>query len=259
MSAFLFAWLVLAHVIADFPLQTNWIFKVRMEKSWGNLLHGSLFGIVVLIMLLGLYFGLTGMNFRARPDVRMWLVFAVIILWLSHVLIDTIKVWLTKKYGFEGFALFAADQGAHLAVVYAVCRWYGTLGPGDSAGNAATAFVLLFMGIVVSGSAGVILCTYVAKAMFSEVYLPVLNPFLKYSGMTERMAGTVFVFLALLFNPLWFLAVPLAYTPRWVMLRHFQNTGKDSRGLGRTGLATSFVTGILSALFFGFLALEFLR
>ncbi|PKP54950.1 DUF3307 domain-containing protein, partial [Candidatus Atribacteria bacterium HGW-Atribacteria-1] len=35
----LFCRLLLAHIIADFPLQTNQIFKVKTNTEWGVLIH----------------------------------------------------------------------------------------------------------------------------------------------------------------------------------------------------------------------------
>ncbi len=46
----LFWRLLLAHVIADFPLQTDAVFAIKKEKRWGVFLHGTIFGLVAILL-----------------------------------------------------------------------------------------------------------------------------------------------------------------------------------------------------------------
>ena len=89
--------LLLAHVLADFTLQTNWI-NARKRHPAGLLLHGA---IVLLTAHLTL-----GQSFAP----------ALVALTLAHVAIDAIKTW----GGFRNLTAFALDQGAHGATLIAV-------------------------------------------------------------------------------------------------------------------------------------------
>jgi hypothetical protein len=125
------AWLVLAHLVADFVLQTGSIAHAKSSHGWRALRGLAAHGLIVALCLVpvGLAFGGPGW----------W--FAVVVA-VSHVVIDRTKVVLTRRAAaaalreahgrHEGAqpdehlgrawtprpaALFLADQLAHLVVV----------------------------------------------------------------------------------------------------------------------------------------------
>ena len=119
----LLAWLIVAHLAADFVLQTDGIARGKTARgrrgTTALLTHGSI--VAVCLVPAGLAFGPPG-----------WIFLAVSA--LSHVAIDRVKIDLTRRvpdgasqdqveaglgpaWSFVPAALFALDQFAHLAVL----------------------------------------------------------------------------------------------------------------------------------------------
>jgi hypothetical protein len=141
------AWLVLAHLAADFVLQTGRIARAKSSHgsraAWGLLAHGLIVAICSAPM--GLAFGAPGWGFVA-------------IVGVSHVAVDRTKVVLTRRaaasalaeahHRHEGpqppehlgrawtprpAALFLLDQVAHLAMIgfaWALIPPFAALQPG---------------------------------------------------------------------------------------------------------------------------------
>lgn len=174
------AWLVLAHLVADFVLQSGRIASAKSSHGSRALVGLAAHGLVVTlcVMPVGFAWGERGWWF-------------VLLTGLSHVLIDRTKVVLTRRAAagalreaherHEGpqpaehlgrawtprpAALFLADQGAHLAVAAggwavllagvpfapgwtsSVERWLGGWDRGAVHGVVSTGVVLLALAIV---------------------------------------------------------------------------------------------------------------
>lgn len=102
--------LVLAHLVADFALQTNKICKDKSEKKWTSLYH---YGHAMVVF---------GLSWLVAFDLGFW--WCALIIGVSHLAID---MW--KSYRPENVVWFALDQILHLAVIAGVawiwCDWYG--------------------------------------------------------------------------------------------------------------------------------------
>lgn len=102
--------LVLAHLVADFALQTNKICKDKVEKKWTSLYH---YGHAMVVF---------GLSWLVAFDWGFW--WCALIIGVSHFAID---MW--KSYRPENVAWFALDQILHLAVIAGVAwiwsDWYG--------------------------------------------------------------------------------------------------------------------------------------
>jgi hypothetical protein len=105
----LFLCLFLAHLVADFVLQTNKICKDKAEKKWLSPYHYAHAVVVFAVSWLVVF------------DIRFWWCAAVI--GVSHFFID---MW--KSYREEKVVWFVVDQILHLAVLVCVavfwCRAY---------------------------------------------------------------------------------------------------------------------------------------
>ncbi len=102
---FLFWRLILAHLIGDFVLQTDKVFVIKQRYSWGVLVHASIAGVLSLLFA-GRYLG--------YPEVFVGLV----LLWISHFLIDKAKLLLNRKLQKERVDLFLVDQGLHIGLIW---------------------------------------------------------------------------------------------------------------------------------------------
>ncbi len=96
----LFWRLLLAHLVADFPLQTDAVFAVKKETRWGVILHGTLFGLVAVLL--------------ARPFLAVratWL--CLIALWVFHTAVDRSKLILVGRGRADHVVYFLLDQMLH--------------------------------------------------------------------------------------------------------------------------------------------------
>ena len=101
---FLFYRLLLAHVIADFPLQTKQIFKVKMNTEWGVILHT----LIVLIFSVLFTF-----PYLEKPKV----IAILLIIFLSHTIIDKIKLKHSKRINNQSPKIFIIDQFLHISII----------------------------------------------------------------------------------------------------------------------------------------------
>jgi hypothetical protein len=99
-----FAALFLSHLIADFPLQTNRIYKLKTESNQGIMLHVAIHLLVASILL--------------ENALQNWPV--LLVLGIAHFLID----WTKLRYpGYRQTPGFLLDQFAHLLTVVLLAVW----------------------------------------------------------------------------------------------------------------------------------------
>lgn len=93
--------LLTAHLLADFPLQPEWVVK-KKNKLWVLGAHAAVvMGVTILV---------TG-----STDPRVWAVVGV-----THAAMDFVKVHFMRKGSLPAFAL---DQAVHVAVIAGVAAW----------------------------------------------------------------------------------------------------------------------------------------
>lgn len=99
--------LLLAHLLADFPLQTNRIFRLKIKGNLGLVLHVMIHIIMAALLL-------------RQPDQYLDLLF---VLGLAHFMTDWIKIRFSGNPQWPGFVL---DQLAHLAAIVLIAwLWPG--------------------------------------------------------------------------------------------------------------------------------------
>jgi hypothetical protein len=100
----LFYRLLLAHIVADFPLQTNQIFKIKNNTQWGVLFH------TLIVLIFSILF-----TFPYLEDPKVIIILLVI--FLSHTLIDKLKLEHSKKTDKAFTRVLLLDQSLHIAVI----------------------------------------------------------------------------------------------------------------------------------------------
>ena len=104
----LFATLLLGHLIADFPLQTDWVVQFKKRHITGLALHAGIhMGVTALLIL---------------DPLRHWPILAI--LGLAHFATDWLKLRVTVRPQAPGFLI---DQAAHLGVIVLIARWASEL------------------------------------------------------------------------------------------------------------------------------------
>lgn len=108
-------YLLFAHFLADYPLQTNWIAKHK-EMSWPALfLHTSIHLVVSFLI--------------AIPFLHDWRVaLGIVIIFLIHNFSDKIKITHNQKEGFD-FWSYMLDQLVHVITIVGVSMWLGLIEP----------------------------------------------------------------------------------------------------------------------------------
>lgn len=102
---FLFLRLVLAHALADFPLQFDALYRIKTKSFFGQLLHGLVVGLCMLLL---------GFPYISQP--LFW--FFIIFLVTTHILQDTNKILFNKLLSEkENIWIFLVDQVLHLGFI----------------------------------------------------------------------------------------------------------------------------------------------
>lgn len=103
----LIAALLLSHLIGDFPLQTNQIYRLKSRSWLGIVLHAIVHVVVTALLI--------------REPLTVW----PMLLWLGllHFLIDLTKLRLPIRRQWLGFLL---DQAAHLITLWLLAQLWST-------------------------------------------------------------------------------------------------------------------------------------
>lgn len=94
----MFLCLVLAHLVADFLLQTNKICKNKADKKWKSPYH---YGHAIVVFVI---------SWLAVCDLRFW--WCALIIGVTHFAID---IW--KSYHKDNVTWFTMDQILHIAII----------------------------------------------------------------------------------------------------------------------------------------------
>jgi len=101
---FLFLRILLAHFIADFPLQTKKIFDLKSRNFLGITLHAFIF------LVLALLFSASYIN-----ESSIWVF--ILGLSVSHVVIDWMKLKITEATDTNNIWAFLLDQAVHISLI----------------------------------------------------------------------------------------------------------------------------------------------
>jgi len=226
----LFWRLLLAHLIADFPLQTDAVFAVKKEKRWGVLLHSILFGLVAILL--------------AKPFLGSGAVWSgLIVLWLLHTAIDKTKLILVSGRRGDHLVYFLSDQVLHIAALALASSVLIRIPQVTAIAQGPASDVHLFKlgaAYVVSIWASPLLCFYCDGAfsprkMGFKAYQP---PHWRILGYVERGMFTAIVALG---GALFFL-IPIAFLPR-VSIWYFAGKRDFSRWELILGSAMAILAG----------------
>jgi hypothetical protein len=98
---FIFYRLLLAHLLAEFPLQFDLIYRLKITRLTGIWLHSFIFFIIGIFLLIPWW-----------TVYRFWLF--MIFLLLTHYAIDRLKIVLYRRYQVDNLGVFLLDQIAHI-------------------------------------------------------------------------------------------------------------------------------------------------
>lgn len=227
----LFWRLLLAHFVADFPLQTDAVFVVKKEKPWGLLLHSTLFWLVAILL--------------AKPFLKIGAVWGgLIILGLLHIVIDKSKLILVGKGHKDHLVYFLLDQALHVGSMSLLSFFLSRIPQVMAIAEGHTAdlhLVKLAIAYVISVWASPLLSFYTQTALSPQkVEFKAHQPALwRMLGYVERWMLTTIVTWG---GRLFFL-IPLAFLPR-IGLSFLAGERDVSPGEFALGSAIAILAGI---------------
>lgn len=224
----IFYQLLLAHLIADFPLQFNELFKLKVKSKWGVLLHCAIVGVISGLFLFPYIF---------TP--QMW--FGIIILVTAHFIIDYIRILFTNKTHLDNLWMFLLDQFSHIAIVWLVSLMIISI---DIPPLTISDFIEGVMydkkiivtasGFIAAGYFGAIVIHYLKKIFIKEYINQSLLT--KRYGIIER----VLVMILILMPGLFFLFIPTVLITRMAISRVREEEYSLFDSIASTTIAVSF-------------------
>ncbi|MBU9889885.1 MAG: DUF3307 domain-containing protein [Candidatus Omnitrophica bacterium] len=199
---FLFLKLFLAHLIADFILQFEELYRLKVRSLWGHIFHVLIHWGVSLVLV---------WPYLDLPGIWIFVTAATLV----HLTQDFIKYTLTRKIPKNTFLYFMADQCVHVLVLGAILFFPVSREVRGFAGHslwdtlyrdsAFTLFLIFFILLTFAGS-------YTIHAFFRS-YVKNTPPLygitsfeMAYTLLERSIVGIVIVTAA---HPLWILLTPL--------------------------------------------------
>jgi len=194
--------LVLAHLLADFTFQTDFIAKWKRESIFGGLIHSFVFfacASVLCFSQLGRPWAAFGIALPANG----WV--ALALLSFCHFLEDEWRVRTIRKFrSADSFFFFLLDQFIHLALIYFFFP------PGRIA--RPETWVMFGMLFVLATHFASIFVYFIEKTVSGSSRLDTRE---RYFSMAERLA----ICIALLLPGFWALSFAAAWLPRMFISR----------------------------------------
>ncbi len=193
--------LLLAHLLADFPLQTESIFELKKRNIWGIMLHS---GIVTILSVLFV------------PHLLV-IISAWALLFCSHTFMDWIKVRLTEiNPKFDNILFFIIDQLFHISIIFLVAILF----PGPSV--LKENIVIYLCSYITIGPFSMIFLFYFKRLFYGEETSLPISP-RNWFGTLERM---IIFTLVIAPSPFYFL-IPFVLMIRGLVFKEEQDTALD--------------------------------
>ncbi len=232
---FLFLRLLLAHLTADFLLQTNGIFKIKVKYNWGVLLHGSIAG------LSGFLFALPYLHDRS-------VIAFLIISWVVHIFQDKAKIIINLHVERNNLRTFLFDQFLHISVAAVVAAGCVSVKP-DPFPSFLSGLEKYYMNdnrsvvaaiwIIVLTYGMFVLQEYIKKTVKGDKNEGVTFPglLMKYYGIGSRAVIGLGIFIAGAYGQAWYILPLVMFLAGFILVKN-----------GRLGLLDYRISGIAAVL-----------
>jgi len=193
---FVFYRLLLAHVIADFPLQFTRIYRFKTESPLGSFVHSGIFSLLA-ILLVWPYWNLT----------RMWEF--IFFLWLVHGMQDWLKVVVFEKYRLDNIWIFLLDQSLHVGFLSTLFLFgLARLTPPEILSKLVSLYndnglVMYAIAFISGGFGGGIVISYIKNFFYGKGKVDLTSPH-RYIQVVERML----IMSLMLLKGYYYLAIP---------------------------------------------------
>jgi len=201
---FLFLRMILAHLIGDFLLQFNAVYKAKISGVKGKAIHVLIIGMVMVLF-----------SWPYWNTGKLWVF--ILLVCVTHFFQDWIKIVLTRKRPHH-FYPFVLDQAGHVLILSTVFLFqFHPINIDPNAGNIflkiyfSNILVLLAIAYILATSVGVFMIgTFKLTAFPERLHTNYLQASVKYYGICERFAMlSLLIFLDARFYALLILFFPL--------------------------------------------------
>jgi hypothetical protein len=190
---YILLWLIAAFLIADYPLQSNLVFEIRYKYKFGGLLHVAIHTLAGLFLL-----------YPYLTHWQIWVAFGATI--VLHFFIDTVSK--------TNIFMWAADQGAHLALIVGVaflCRHLQPVPLPDIVAeyyfNAP--FALYVIGGLAATFAGTIFIFFAKMTFRKDYQTRPISLYEKTTGVFSRAIVVTAIILGFKLTPAFFFIAPV--------------------------------------------------
>ncbi len=221
----IFLWLCVAFLVADYPLQTNFVFAFRYRYKYGGVLHVAIHFVVGVVFLI--------------PYLHNWRIWVVlVVLNALHYFIDTIS----KK----NIQMFFGDQAVHLILIVAGAFFAAGAAPMFLSETVAryyfsTSFPLYLIGYVAATFAGTIVIYFVKMTFRSDYAGRGIFGYEKFTGALSRAATVTAILLGARYHSVLFLTAPVGEGLRLAHIMSKSNDGNQYRDVYYLDVILSFV------------------
>jgi len=176
--------LLLAHLVGDFPLQSDTIFRLKQKSVLGILVHVAIYAVVTLILFI---------PFLSYPSV--WL--AVFLLSAFHVALDRGKLLIANSNARDRFSYFLIDQVLHVLSLWIAGLWLSRelVEVTAPALYRHTRLLLILNSLIIAGFAGSLLLFYLEKTVLrrsgNDQALAFPKQRQRWPGITIRILATL--------------------------------------------------------------------
>ena len=237
----MFFWtLLLAHIIGDFPLQTDAIYRLKLRSTVGVLPHVAICTVMNIIAL--------SPFLHSRYA---WI--AVVFLALVHIVLDRSKIVVSDKLAGDNLLHFFLDQGFHFLSIFIAALWLGKNldARAFSSGGfqADRELCITLSALIFAAFGGTPITYYVQKNEFKKKYPDRVPP--DYPGFIKRVPGFFERFIATLgviWGAWWFVLIPVAFLPR-ILLTWRDKDREIAMKSTIYSLLISIICGVLARLF----------
>ena len=228
----LFLTLLTAHFLADFPLQTNIIYKWKTLSPWGVVFHSGIFTLCALMLCFSV--------------LNAGIIFLIFFLSVIHFFTDWSKLKIPEKH--DNLFIFLLDQLAHVVTIIIGIWLLKLLFQEQPLVSVDKAFLIphdyigLVLGLIITSYVGVILVYYLEKLILNSN--PGLLPFYfseKYLGIAGRLLITCVMLLSWKFVTV---LLPVSVALFWVLLRNIKFKSKRRNIIFLTSVCLAIIVGL---------------
>ena len=230
----MFFWiLILAHEIADFPLQFDTIYRLKRTSRWGVIPHILICTAVNIIILAPFLY-----------VVKVW--YVILFLSIVHFLLDKSKVSIFSKVTGDNFLNFIIDQLLHIISIWLAAWWLALnvdfYGFGLPEFYYRTPFIIASSVLIFAMFGGTPIVYYATRFW----HLKMKDKSVSYPSGKERLPGLFergIATLAIIMGGWAILFVPFTFIPHYLLDKTDATHAKSIKAL--TGMAVSIFCSII--------------